>query len=140
MRTNPFRKGNLFHENDQEVPAPQSVVQELTRQLHNWRAHLPLVIAWDDQSTDDTAMSNSDREVYREATASLDPVLNGILDFRPVLNAALRTRYKYTEYIIWRPYIYTVLHSPLDSAKHDLECCRKAFKVGPQYSLTCAGI
>jgi len=129
---------NLFHKNELGAAASGSVIQELSCQLHNWRAHLPPAIAWNDQSTHDIAMSNSGSDDYREATTSLDPGITGMLDFKTTLNASLRTRYKYAKYIIWRPYIFRVLHSPHDSAGYDVECCRSALKACTLWPLTFA--
>lgn len=130
-----YREGNMLHENAQEAAAPGSVTKELLWQLHKWRAHLPPAIAWNYESKDDIAMSNSDSDCYREATTLPDLAPSEMLDFKTILNASLRTRYKYAEYIIWRPYIFRVLHSPYDSAKYDVDCCRSAFKVDLRYSI-----
>ncbi|PQE23436.1 hypothetical protein CJF30_00010495 [Rutstroemia sp. NJR-2017a BBW] len=83
-------------------------------------------------------MSNSHQNDHREASTPLDPALTGMLDFKATLNATLRTRYKYAEYIIWRPVIFRVLHCPQDPAWHDVECCRKAFKACTLWPLTFA--
>lgn len=80
-------------------------------------------------------MSNFHANDLRDATTPLDPALTGMLDFKTILNASLRTRYKYAEYIIWRPYIFRVLHSPQDPTWNDIEYCRKAFKVRLRCSL-----
>jgi hypothetical protein len=46
-----------------------------------------------------------------------------------VLHASLRTRYKYAQYLLWRPYVYKVLHFPSSSTNVDLQGCVEAFKV-----------
>jgi hypothetical protein len=69
-------------------------------------------------------MSNSSDAYHREGKVDLS-----ILNYRTVLNATLWTRYKYAEYLIWRPYIYRALASPAEMTRHDYECCYNAYKV-----------
>jgi hypothetical protein len=107
------------------------IVQELSQQLSDWRSHLPAAIAWnDDQSVEtmeDTYMSDFNQATGKQSGP--DPGLTEVICFRAVLNAALRTRYKYAEFLIWRSYIYRALHVPGDLTIYDYECCSKAFKV-----------
>jgi hypothetical protein len=58
-----------------------------------------------------------------------DQLMSPILDMKMVLHASLRTRYKYALYLLWRPYLYKVLHFPDSSTNEDLQCCIEAFKV-----------
>ncbi len=82
---------------------------------------MPVAIAWDvDQSAE--TMEGSHISIPYHAT--------DIVDFRTILNASLQTRYKYAEYLIWRPYIYSTLQNPGSLTTHGYECCKKAFKVG----------
>jgi hypothetical protein len=69
-------------------------------------------------------MSNSGDSYQREGEADLS-----ILNYRTILNATLWTRYKYAEYLIWRPYIYHALASPAEMSKNDYEYCYNAYKV-----------
>jgi hypothetical protein len=48
-----------------------------------------------------------------------------------IVDASLRTRYKYAQYLIWRVYIFRALHyrNGGELAPGDLEGCREAFKV-----------
>lgn len=48
---------------------------------------------------------------------------------RMIMNASLRTRYKYAQYLLWRPYVYKVLHFPNSSTDEDIQGCIEAFKV-----------
>jgi hypothetical protein len=99
--------------------------------LDRWRTHLPPAIAWDDDQSvepaEDIPPLNFNEATDKEAVAKSRK--GAIEDFRIVLDAALRTRYKYAEYLIWRPYIFRALHFPTDVTKYDYDCCRKAFKV-----------
>ena len=105
-----------------------ALVQELSRQLINWRKHLPAAIAWDEdqplEPVDDINMSNSGSSSYEEQERH-----PSIADYRLIMNAALRTRYKYAGYLIWRPYIYRVLEVPMEMTRDEIEHCRKAYKV-----------
>lgn len=70
-----------------------------------------------------------DIDLYRKVVQSIDPAIYGAIDFKYILNAALRTRYKYAEYVIWRPCIYDVLHTPFAVNEQDYENCYRALKV-----------
>jgi len=92
---------------------------------------LPSIIAWEDdqsiEAMEDTSVSYFTYPAFQQAGE--DGQATGIVDFKNVLSASLRTRYKYAEYLIWRPYIFRALHSPGDLSDHDYECCSKALKV-----------
>jgi len=127
-RTKCLRLGNLF--NTKEIDGPsEAVTQELVRQLDDWRVHLPPALAWDDQSVNDILGSNPQRVGNSPIDTFLGSALAESLRSRIALNANLRTRYKYTEYIIWRPYIFKVLHSPREPTSFEIQACRKAFEV-----------
>jgi len=110
----------LFQTGQNGQPA-EAFIQELSQQLHNWRTHLPPAIAWNDNDSIEAT-------VY-SPQAGADPRTRNVVDFKITLNAALRTRYKYAEYLIWRPYIFRALHYPHALLEYDYECCSKAFKV-----------
>jgi hypothetical protein len=125
-----FGQEDLF-QTGQRGGATRVLVQELSQQLYSWCTHLPPAIAWDDDQSvevmEDIPMSNLNYSTYKQAGA--DSRMTDVLDFRSVLNAALRTRYKYAEYLIWRPYVFRALHFPGDLSEYDYECCSKALKV-----------
>lgn len=129
-------KGNIFHTTEQGDGPSELVVDELSRQLYDWREHLPPMITWNDQSMYDIKMSNSHPNDPRNTVTPLDPALVGMLDFKITLNASLRTRFKYAEYIIWRPFIFKVMHSPQSPSSNDIERCRKAFEACTLWPLT----
>lgn len=125
-RGNAFHRESLFR-NLQQQPA-KALVQELSQQLTDWRRYLPAAIAWDDnqlvEAAEDRYVSNSGYAYRREGGADLS-----MINYRTILNATLRTRYKYAEYLIWRPYIYGALELPAEITGHDVEYCYKAYKV-----------
>lgn len=52
-----------------------------------------------------------------------------MLDPQLILTASLQTRYKFAEYLIYRPYIYKALHTPELVTHDDLIGCDKALHV-----------
>jgi len=75
-----------------------------------------------------------------QLTVLREQVSPTLQDAKIILTASLRTRYKYAQYLIWRPYIYKVLHFPDTGAEEDLQGCREAFKVsisGSRFEFGC---
>jgi hypothetical protein len=104
------------------------VTRELSQQLSNWRRYLPEPISWDDDAVDKETIKPSS---FASGVGSVPPrrEMAEMIDFRPVLDASLRTRYKHAQYLIWRPYIYRALHTTQDLTSYEYECCKNAFKV-----------
>jgi hypothetical protein len=103
---------------------------ELSRQLNAWREHLPPSLNWNDDMERDIA-THPTTAAAPQLTMLRDQSAPAVLDNSVVLNASLRTRYKYAQYLIWRPYIYRVLHLPNSSTDEDIQGCTMAFKVSP---------
>lgn len=98
-------------EDDQPVDAPpEAIIKELVVQLNTWREHLPAVMAWDLEEIDTAILEFHQYRYFTSVNAT--PRMSRMPDPKLVLIAALRTRYKYAEYLIWRPYIYRALHLP----------------------------
>jgi len=101
----------------------EHITEELLRQLITWRQHLPSELAWDDEE-----LANKSNEIIRNGNMpskySSEPP-----DMKSILAAALQTRYKYANYMIWRPFIYRFLHFQGALTDHDLQCCQKALNV-----------
>ncbi len=76
-------------------------------------------------------MANASDSYHRQSGAKTSHISS-----KMILNATLQTRYKYAEYLIWRPYIYRALEAPAEITRHDIECY-KAYKVG--FSRECKG-
>lgn len=121
--------GNLFdndHNDGKDEFPSQFVTDQLIRNLDSWRQHLPQQLSWDD----DQAEKPSSETIRNGGWQNI--VVNNpqeIPDMKLVLMAALQTRYKYAQYMIWRPYIYRYLHFPNSLKDHDLEGCRKGLNV-----------
>lgn len=116
---------NPFQPDSANETAPTNLILELSRQLRVWREHLPSSLDWNDDepeygSWEETTMAE------RQSTFPDAPPLRNI---KAVLNASLQTRYKYAQYLLWRPYVYKVLHFPSVVTEEDLHGCREMFKV-----------
>jgi hypothetical protein len=105
---------------------PEVIITELSNQLRAWRDHLPPALSWHD----DSVIGNMSQDAESEGIElrhgglpykMLDPVL--------LLNSSLQTRYKFTMYLIYRPYIYKALHKPEAVTAEDLEGCKTALLV-----------
>jgi len=125
--------GNIFR-NLQQQPA-KALIQELSQQLTNWRRYLPAAIAWDDDQSIE-AVENMDMSASGYAYHGEGGVGPSMINSKSILNATLRTRYKYAEYLIWRPYIYRALEVPSEMTRDDVECCYKAYKACSMWPLT----
>lgn len=117
------REGTLLQERDKWPVAQTAVIQELSTQLENWRLHLPPLISFSEDDLYDG------EQLIAEVLTPVDPVAMGRLNMKTVLRATLLTRYKYAQYIIWRPYIYQILHVQIDPSFHSIESSLKALKV-----------
>jgi hypothetical protein len=89
------------------------LILELSRQLHAWREHLPTPLTWNDEAPEPNPFTDAPEG----------------FDCKTVLIASLRTRYKYAQYLLWRPRLYKVLHFPNFITDEDLQGCMEAFKV-----------
>ncbi|KAH8817439.1 hypothetical protein F5884DRAFT_853856 [Xylogone sp. PMI_703] len=121
---NPFETESTFTD---------ALVQELFTQLQRWRNHLPLPLQW----THATALEVSP-ELDDPAMIILksDGIIYCMINVDLILTASLQTRYKYTEYLIWRPYIYKALHSEALVTDQDLRGCERAILACTQWPLT----
>ncbi|KAL3422158.1 hypothetical protein PVAG01_06314 [Phlyctema vagabunda] len=129
---------SLFLDDEPESQSRDYIMQELSAQLDAWRSHLPAIIAWEEDRDEDVEMADTDMHIHREATTPVDPASTGKIDFKSILSSSLRTRYKYAKFIIWRPYVYQVLHFPSNATEHSYVCCQKAIKAYCLWPLTFA--
>lgn len=105
--------------------APTKLISELSRQLQAWRQHLPTALNWND----DDLQHGAEQATAPTPWQHEGPAAFSLVDSKTVLNASLRTRYKYAQYLMWRPYICKVLHFPNAITEEDIQGCREAFKV-----------
>ncbi|EDO02155.1 hypothetical protein SS1G_04631 [Sclerotinia sclerotiorum 1980 UF-70] len=122
-----------------------SGVQQLASQLTQWRGLLPSAIQWDE---DDPASFPSVQTLDQQ-TRNIDPNLTSPasqdprsalfstnIDEEPtrypyaydIQVAVLRTRFYYAKYMVYRPFVYKVLHFPElvtpEDAQNVAECLR----------------
>ncbi|RDW79832.1 hypothetical protein BP6252_04470 [Coleophoma cylindrospora] len=127
--SNQETRGALLHERTQWPVAHAAVIEELSTQLENWRLHLPALITFTEDDLYDS------KEIL---AASRTPIAISKMDIRAMLQATLRTRYKYAQYIIWRPYIYQILHAPRNPSLHIIESSLKALRACTMWPLASA--
>ncbi|RDW73178.1 hypothetical protein BP6252_07085 [Coleophoma cylindrospora] len=116
-------QGTLLQERAQWPVARATVIEELSTQLENWRLHLPALISFTEEDLHDS------EAIVADALTQVNSIAMGRIDIRMTLRAILRTRYKYAQYVIWRPYIYQVLHVQRDHSLHNIESSIVALKV-----------
>ncbi|EKG18335.1 hypothetical protein MPH_04417 [Macrophomina phaseolina MS6] len=93
---------------------PTHVIRELSRQLESWRSMLPQSLQWaDDPSESRFHYSYIDST---KTTRLFTPDVSRIPVDQPnaldLVTAQLRSRYYYTRFIMYRPFVYKVLHWP----------------------------
>jgi len=124
-------------------------VRQLASQLTQWRGLLPSALQWvedepasfpyvqtperDIENIDPNFTSPMSQQSYRPVLFSTD------IDEEPVRYpyaydiqvATLRTRYYYAKYMVYRPFVYKVLHSPElitpEDAQNVAECLRVCY-------------
>lgn len=123
-----------------------SGVRKLASQLNQWRALLPSSIQWaEDKPTSFPTPQTFEPTIDPVLTSSSisqnpSPVLFSTnIDKEPtrypyaydIQVAALRTRYYYAKYMVYRPFVYKVLHSPElvmpEDAENVAECLRVCY-------------
>ncbi|RDW87600.1 hypothetical protein BP5796_03294 [Coleophoma crateriformis] len=123
-------QGTLLQERAQWPVARATVIEELSTQLENWRLHLPALISFTEDELHDS------EAIVADALTQVNSIAMGRIDIRMTLRAILRTRYKYAQYVIWRPYIYQVLHVQKDHSLHNIESSLIALKACTMWPLT----
>jgi hypothetical protein len=131
-KTDPLLKENPYQPDSVIDNPPTKLIIELSRQLNAWREHLPPALNWKDEDEPDFT-AHPIRAAAWQLAMLRDQSVPAVLDNSVVLNASLRTRYKYAQYLILRPYIYRVLHFPNASTEEDIQGCREAFKVNSKF-------
>jgi hypothetical protein len=121
-----------------------SSLKRLASQITEWRSMLPQELQWDENNPYGfstlhpanmqdqliewsvlTHLKHSDQNLF---TADLNSVPVPYLYAYDIQVALLRTRYYYTKYVIYRPFVYKALHFPErmsgDDAEGVAECLR----------------
>jgi hypothetical protein len=83
---------------------------------------------WNDENPN-VGIETRNKSGAWQQTVLGDRLTSPILDMKMILHASLQTRYKYALYLLWRPYLYKVLHFPDSSTNEDLQGCIEAIKV-----------
>ncbi|KAL1632277.1 hypothetical protein SLS56_003857 [Neofusicoccum ribis] len=93
---------------------PTHVIRELARQLESWRSMLPRPLQWaDDPPEARFHYSHFDSmKNMRLFTPDGNRVPVEDRNALDVVTAQLRSRYYYTRFILYRPFVYKVLHWP----------------------------
>ncbi|KZF22921.1 hypothetical protein L228DRAFT_261039 [Xylona heveae TC161] len=115
-------------ENSEDSSGPPGfVIKELSRQLDLWRDTLPKSIQWtDENSLHRIAADGSVVEaMFMQDQGALPVTYEYNID---VVVASLRTRFYYTRYITYRPFVYKALHMPEKMTNEDIEYCTACLK------------
>jgi len=109
---------------------PVALVREMARQLDVWRSVLPRQLQW--LESDTLAFPHADPTVKRPTGPFFAPDQGKIpihhrynLD---VVAAQLRTRFYQARYMLFRPFVYKVLHFPESVIEDDRQCAALAMK------------
>lgn len=101
--------------------------------MQRWREHLPPALQW----TESTALEIPSEQIESSAIVlKADGIVYKMISVDLILTASLQTRYRYAEYLIWRPYIYKALHSEDSVTGYDLTGCEKAIMACTQWPIT----
>lgn len=148
----PFPSPDLASESRSQSPSVLVTVKQLAHQLEQWRGMLPDYLRWDDLRA--TAVSAPVPDFFSPAPGMYPPppiheMFTTDLSSPPVPYpyatdiqvALLRTRYYYTKYLIYRPFVYKALHHAnmmdAEDAKGVAECFKACLKWPIIMSPTC---
>lgn len=131
---------NRFEQLRDYVGPPSRVVEELSRQLDSWRAHLPFPLQWSDSQLEgnpDPSAIPADAGLSGERlTSDLDAHMTAV--GLEILVVELRARFYYARFILNRIYIFKALHFPQKMNKEDVEHCVSAITAGSMWPLALA--
>jgi hypothetical protein len=103
-----------------------AVIEELERQLGEWRTNLPQSLQWSD--SDRTSYAHYDMRGQHLCNTTFTEHSHGINNEQPrhaynedVVTAQLRCRFYYCQLMLFRPFLYKALHVPDQATKQDLE-------------------
>lgn len=101
------------------------MIAELGRQLDSWRALLPKAIRWHDNDRFADLGIGTAVQYPGEPLFSADKgtVSTSYRDNIDILTAELRTRFYYARHMLYRPFVYKVLHFPELTSTDDGNCC-----------------
>jgi hypothetical protein len=104
---------------------PNAVIVELGRQLDSWRALLPEAIRWHDNDrfadlASGTAVQDPNEHLLSADKGTVSTSYRSSID---ILTAELRTRFYYARHMLYRPFVYKVLHFPELTSTDDGNFC-----------------
>lgn len=122
-------------------------VRQLASQLSQWRGLLPETIQWDEdeptifpssqtpeaqsENIDPTLISPDPRSAFFSTNIDEEPAKYSYA--YDIQVAMLRTRYYYARYMVYRPFVYKVLHYPelvtRDDAENAAQCLSVCFLI-----------
>ncbi|KAL1649935.1 hypothetical protein SLS58_001311 [Diplodia intermedia] len=115
---------------------PTHVIRELSRQLESWRSMLPPPLQWTDEPPE--ARFQYIHPDSPETVRSFAPGSTSIPSESPnaldLATAHLRSRYYYARFILYRPFVFKVLHWPAQTTDEDRQfagMCIKSIMLWP---------
>jgi hypothetical protein len=102
----------------------------MSRQLDSWRSLLPRPLQWYDSEKPQHCIVKATDERPKETLSALSENVTPVYcdNHVDILDAQLRSRFYYTRYMLFRPYVYKALHYPDLMTVDDKSCCAIAIQ------------
>ncbi|OMP82295.1 hypothetical protein BK809_0006605 [Diplodia seriata] len=100
---------------------PTHVIRELSRQLESWRSMLPPPLQWTDEPPEARFqyIQPDSPETVRSFTPDSTSIPSESPNALDLATAHLRSRYYYARFILYRPFVFKVLHWPAQTTDED---------------------
>lgn len=114
------------------------MVQEMSRQLDEWRLLLPDPLKWNDDQNEEMpnagTIPSTDDPMFGPGRPTSAP--RDSFKMSELLIACLRSRYQYVKYLIHLPYVYKALVAPEHVSEEDIHHCSLCLRVGASLCTT----
>lgn len=119
---------------------PSSVVRELRAQLDSWRTLLPKTLQWADYDGFGLPehVSQRQKEPIQSFVTNQPPTSDAPQRNADIATAQLQTRFYHARFLIYRSFVYKVLHFPQSTTAEDRMHCALAIKFACVWPLTMA--
>jgi hypothetical protein len=108
-----------------------SVCKQLAMQLDQWRSMLPEQLQWQDERP----LLFSDTNAFALFTVAMGSQATGYPSTADMQVALFRTRFYYNRYLIYRPFVFKVLHYPSTVTNEDAEAAAKCLMAGLKWPI-----
>lgn len=122
---------------------PRQIIHELIRALSIWRSTLPEPLRWTDipPSPPNSPASTASyisllQSTWQQPYSGIRSITPNFKNMDVILDAALRSRFKYAQYLIYRPYIYKALHFPQETQEEEVMMALSGLRACTLWPLT----